>query len=701
MRLCISLAAATLLLFVSGNGARPQDRPAAAGVDALGDPLPTGVLARMGGVRMDLGSGSAVFSRDGKSVSVPRGRYAPDESLRFIDLTTGKTDGRNLPLPYGVREHAFSPDERILVVRTFDQRNDTLGRIHILDAATGKTIWTTDPKVVIETMALSPDGKLLAGGATDVFVWDTATGKQRAVLAAHRTAITSPAFRADGKQLVSASEDRDQIKGGVCVWDVPEGKLLRKVSLSGFGYALSPDGRTIAFRDDRRAGTKVTLWDVDGDKEIAVLGVAGAVCRFSPDGKALVTGSETEMLRLWNAADGREIRRFQGLVGNGVSPLAFSADGKLLATNSDNWLHDTSIRLWDVATGTERTPTAGHRLDITCLAFAADGKKLVSGSLDQTVRIWETATGKQIRQYDGHDATISAVAIADDGRTIASSDQANVTHVWNANTGKLLQRFAAEPTGPKARASVSVLAFSPDGKSLWIGTSVYRLNEGIPVDGKGEISRYDVATGKRLGGLTNDHRVPIAISPDGSLAVWTQRIKPANRDDRSFGRWDEKVVLVEVGTGRDLHDLSSKDTLVHKASFSPDGRLIALRTHVIYVGLYKALVVPSFRLVESASGKDIVNEKEKDYPFTAFAPGGEVLAGSYGIRTLIAPVSSMARNKSPKLDVVDVRTGKTAAELPSYPTTAGPAAVSADAGLVAAVVDNRTILVWDLSKLRK
>ncbi|HEX3313692.1 MAG TPA: WD40 repeat domain-containing protein [Gemmataceae bacterium] len=724
MRLRIPLAAATLLtgLVAFGYFAWPQDRPAPAGVDALGDPLPAGVRARMGGVRMDLGSavGAAIFSRDGKSVSVARGRYERDQGLRFIDLTTGKTDGRNLPLPYGVREHAFSPDERILAVRTFEQKNGAgpgvinVGRIHVLDAATGKTIWATDPEVVIESMALSPDGKLIAGGKaasvgepSDVFVWDTATGKQRAVLAAHRTPIARLAFSADGKRLVSASEDGNPIegsklvKGNVCVWDVSDGKLLRKVSPSGFGYAVSPNGQSIAFQGDARAGKKVTLWDVDRDKKIAVLAVAGAVCRFSPDGKALATGSETEMLRLWNAADGREIRLFQGPVGNGVLPLAFSADGKLLATSCGVWSSDTSIRLWDVTTGSERTRAVGHRLDITCLAFAADGKTLVSGSLDQTVRIWETATGKEIRKYDDHKAAISAVTISSDGRTIASCDQAGVTHVWDAITGNILLQFRGQSAGPKARASVSVLAFSPDGKSIWIGTSIYKLNDGVPIDGKGDLSRYDLATGRWLGGPKNEKRIPIAISPDGSLSVWTERIKPASRDDVSLGRWEEKVVVVEIGTGRELRDLSSKDTLVHKATFSPDGRLIALRTHVIYRGLYKSLVAPSFRLVESASGKDIVNETEKDYPFIAFVPGGQVLAGSHQIRRLIAPVSSMPRVERPNLDVVDVRTGKTAAELPSYPTAAGPAAVSADAGLVAAVVDNRTILIWDLPKARK
>ena len=60
-------------------------------------------------------------------------------------------------------------------------------------------------------------------------------------------------------------------------------------------------------------------------------------CVFTPDGRGVVTGSDTDMLRLFDPATGRETRSFRGVVGSGTYPVAFSADGKYLASHSRDW----------------------------------------------------------------------------------------------------------------------------------------------------------------------------------------------------------------------------------------------------------------------------------------------------------------------------------------------------------------------------
>jgi WD40 repeat protein len=252
------------------------DGLAPAHVDAVGDSLPAGVLARLGSVRMDPREAvmSAVFSADGKTLSVVPFSSADHAELQFFDLAGGKTV-RRLPLPQGAREHAFTRDERFLVVRSFYQKSppDQVGainfaEIHVLDGATGKPIWKTDAKVEFASMALSPDGKLVAGGveawpgkASDVFLWDTATGKQRAVLHGQRTAVKTLAFAADGSRLVSASEDvmpvagKPAVRGNVCVWAMPDGQKIKELSRSGFGYEVSPTGQNSA-SGKRRPGSR-------------------------------------------------------------------------------------------------------------------------------------------------------------------------------------------------------------------------------------------------------------------------------------------------------------------------------------------------------------------------------------------------------------------------------------------------------------
>jgi WD40 repeat protein len=691
-----------------------QDGPAPARVDAAGDPLPAGVLARLGAVRLDPGETvlSAVFSADGKTLSVVPFSSADQVEAQFFDLGSGKT-ARRLPLPRGAREQAFTPDERFLVVRSFYQKSPpgrpgvtNFAEIHVLDGAAGKPLWKTDANIEFASMALSPDGKLLAGGveawpgkASDVFLWDTATGKQRAVLQGHRTAVKTLAFAADGSRLVSASEDvmpvagNTAVKGNVCVWALPDGQKIKELSRSGFGHEVSPTGQTIAFAAERDGSKEVLLWDLDADKEIARLPVAAASYRFSHGGRALVTGSTTDMLRLWDTVNGRPMRRFKGLVGNGVRPLAFSGDDTLLATQSSHWTDDHSVRLWDVVTGSERHPFPGHALDITCLSFAPDGNKLVSGSLDRTVRVWATATGKQVRTYDQHEAAISAVAVSPDGRTVASGDRAGVTHLWDAGTGKPLQRLGPGPADPKTSAVVSVLSFAADGKTLWIGTEVLAVKDGAVVGGKGELARVDTATGKQSHAVQSDQCIPRAVSPDGALAVWTQILEQG----------EEKIFVRRTDTGRELYESADKEikfATVDQVRFSPDGRLLALHARWSAESFFKSGLVPCYRLVEAADGKEVVNKTTgADYPWTIFLPGGRVLAGSYQSAGLTAPVGGLVRVDGPALAVVDAATGKKAGEVPSYPLRSGAWAVTPDARFLAAVSDRRTVLVWEISKL--
>src|SRR5438874_1565128 len=128
----------TLTALILGTGAaRSQVEKPNVRLDALGEPLPPGVLARMGGLRLDLGSatiGSGFFSNDGKSIAVSPDRWGGAE-LTWFDLTTGAA-GRKLALPQGACECIPTPDESLLVVRSFYQTNNPVvnfAEIHVLD----------------------------------------------------------------------------------------------------------------------------------------------------------------------------------------------------------------------------------------------------------------------------------------------------------------------------------------------------------------------------------------------------------------------------------------------------------------------------------------------------------------------------------------------------------------------------------------
>jgi WD40 repeat protein len=81
----------------------------------------------------------------------------------------------------------------------------------------------------------------------------------------------------------------------------------------------------------------------------------------------------------------------------GLESVAFSPDGKLLATSSQ----DSTVRLWEVETGKVRHTLKGHDGEIDSVAFAPDGKTLASGCKDKTIKLWDAQTGALLRTLTG------------------------------------------------------------------------------------------------------------------------------------------------------------------------------------------------------------------------------------------------------------------------------------------------------------
>jgi WD40 repeat protein len=120
---------------------------------------------------------------------------------------------------------------------------------------------------------------------------------------------------------------------------------------------------------------------------------------FSPDWKWLACGSaggaqggwigwwdvgSSKFLR-WSELPGRLRQDGKAIIRPAVNALAFSSDGRLLA--SGDWDH--VVRLWDVGTGNEVARFLGHKGSVVGVAFSPDGRTLASSSADQTVLLWK------------------------------------------------------------------------------------------------------------------------------------------------------------------------------------------------------------------------------------------------------------------------------------------------------------------------
>jgi WD40 repeat protein len=382
--------------------------------------------------------------------------------------------------------------------------------------------------------------------------------------------------------------------------------------------AISRDGRLVLSGSiDHTA----RLWDAATGAELRrfeghTLDVTSAA--FSPDGRFVLTGSADTTVRQWDAATGEQVRRFANL--GPVTSVAYSPDGRFAVAGS----FDHSVRRFDMASGDELEPYVGAPDRVSSVAYSPDGRFVVAGCADGTAHVWNAATGAELRVLSGHKDWVWAVAVSPDSRFVLTGGEDKTARLWDATTGAEVRRFSGH-----ARRINSV-AFSPDGRMVLTGAGdgarAWDAQTGVAA-GPFEGLQY-------VGGIvpSADGRFVLTGGSDGRLYLWDAATRKALRAFEGYAvgvrsvafspdasvfatGTDEGAHLWSTETGAEVGALADLTTRVTSLEFLPDGRAVLATAIDNSVGIYDA-----------ASG--VAVRKFAGGPATLSADGRYLLTGS-------------------------------------------------------------------------
>jgi hypothetical protein len=199
------------------------------------------------------------------------------------------------------------------------------------------------------------------------------------------------------------------------------------------------------------------LWELGlwGEMGFPVGQVGGPhFCVFSPDRNVLAIGMGPTV-RLLDVAAGTELGSLSGDTGLATS-CAFDPNGRVLAVANA----DGTVRLWDVATGIERAALSGHTHEVIWCSFSPNGRVLATAGRDGNVRLWDGATGSERATLSGHMGVIWRGEFSRDGRLLATASQDMTARVWDIGTGTERALLSGHTD------AIGWCAFSPDGNVL-------------------------------------------------------------------------------------------------------------------------------------------------------------------------------------------------------------------------------------------
>jgi WD40 repeat protein len=422
------------------------------------------------------------------------------------------------------------------------------------------------------------------------------------------------ALSGDGKVLALHIQEAE-----IRLYDVDTGKKLATLEQGGqlTNVAFSPDGCHVAVRD--MVG-QLTIWDWKAKqaqhifvRHPFILGEAPSLI-YSPDGKRLAMTSQTSanssIVKVVDPSRGKgeQIRTMETDQEKYITTVLFAPDSKRLACAD----RGAVVRLLDVATGKQVGKIQLKERGRIGLAFARDGKSIVTRSMfGQTVAEWDAATGKQLRSFGPvgrqdpphGDLMLPRPALSPDGTVVAFAGIDHSLHFLDLAAGKEVHGDG-RPTLP-----LMAVGWRQDGKGLW--TQSY---------GKA-LQQWDPATGKEVDPRTLPvNAYQTALSADARYLA-------------TAPLWEKAGKILHLATGKEVGRIAPRKPEGRFPTptgmvFSPDGAFLAVRWEPAQQ--LEVYAVPQGKLLHTlgiaATPRDMNVNGLACWPVMAFSADGALLA---------------------------------------------------------------------------
>lgn len=285
----------------------------------------------------------------------------------------------------------------------------------------------------------------------------------------------------------------------------------------------------------------------------------------------------------WQRRAHQELKTLKGHT-EVVFGVAFSPDGKRLITGS----FDQTAVVWETETGNRLATLRGHGSWVHTVAFSRDGSRILTSSWDHTAKIWDAESYEEILALEGHTSPIAGAAFSPDGKLVITGSNDKTVKVWNLETG--VEEFTLGPFDEW----IWGVSFSPDGTQM------------CTQSGETTATLWDFETRKPKFNLQGARS--LAFSPDGRRLVScvgsTAFVNGADDGERLFTLEGHEATIRDVSyapngnmiltcsgdfngsvgntarvwdasTGKLLRTMRGHDKLVWDVAMSPDCRQIA------------------------------------------------------------------------------------------------------------------------------